>query len=209
MRRMISCVLMMTLLLTGCGTSKKDSPENLAALIRTEYLSLAGWSSAVSLSADYGEQVFDFTVNAAWERDGDTVITVTGPELIAGITARIRDGETVLEYDGAGLSLGMLDMSGITPVSALPALMDCITTGYMARCSWLGEGEARELVVLCRDPNAAPQEGVEYTMYFDPVTHAVKRAEVSVNGVLRLSARFSDFSMELTEDETGADEDLG
>ena len=209
MRRIISCVLMMTLLLTGCGKNDADSPEQLAAQIRAEYLSLSGFFATVELCADYGEQVFDFTVNASWERDGDTVLTVTKPDLIAGITARIRDGETVLEYDGAGLSLGMLDLSGLTPVSSIPALMDCITTGYMARCSWSGEGEGRELEILCRDPNAAPQEGVEYLLYFDPVAHTLKRAEVSVDGVLRLTARFTEFTLEMTDDETGTDENLG
>ena len=209
MRRIISCVLMMTLLLTGCGTRKEDSPENLASLIRAEYLSLNGWSSAVNLSVDYGEQVFDFTVDAVWQRGGDTVLTVTAPDLIAGITARIRDGETLLEYDGAGLSLGMLDLSGLTPVSAIPVLMECITSGYMARCSWSGEGEGRELIVLCRDPNAAPQAGTEFTLYFDPTTHALKRAKVSVNGVQCLTAQFADFTMELNVDETGTDKNLG
>ena len=199
----------MTLLLCGCGTKKDDSPEHLAARIRAEYLALNGWTSGVEISADYGQQVFDFAVDASWQRGGDTVITVTRPDLIAGITARIRDGETVLEYDGAGFSLGMLDLSGLTPISAIPALMECITTGYMARCSWQGEGEARELVILCRDPNAAPQEGTEFTLIFDPVTHAPKRAEVAVDGVLRMTVRFTDFSMELTEDETGTDENLG
>ena len=208
-RKMISCVLMMTLLLTGCGTTKDDSPENLAAQIRAEYLALHGWSSTVAISADYGEQVFDFAVEAVWQRDGDTVITVIEPQLISGVTARIRDGETVLEYDGAGFSLGMLDLSGLTPVSAIPALMNCITTGYMAQCSWQGEEAARKLVVLCRDPNAAPETGTEYTLIFDPATHSLERAEVAVDGELRLTAQFTDFSMELTNDEAGTDENLG
>lgn len=208
-RKIISCVLMMTLLLCGCGASDSDSPENLAALIRAEYLAMSGWSATVKLSAAYSEQVFDFTVKTVWQREGDTLITVTEPDLIAGITARIREGETILEYDGAGLSLGMLDLSGLTPVSAIPALMGCITTGYMARCSWSGEGESRELVILCRDPNAAPQEGTEFILIFDPATHALKRAEVSVDGELRLTAEFSDFVMELTKDETGTDQNLG
>ena len=209
MRRLISCVLMMTLLLAACGAAEEESPENLAARIRAEYLSAAAWSATAELSVDYGEQVFDFTVDAAWEREGDLVLTVTEPDLIAGITAVVRDGETILDYDGVGLSLGLLDLNGLTPVSALPMLMECITTGYMARCSWSGEGEGRELVVLCREPNLAPQEGTEQTLYFDPITHALKRAEVSVNGVLRLTVQFTDFTLELTKDETGTDENLG
>lgn len=208
-RRMISCVLMMTLLLAGCGKSGDDSPEELAARIRAEYLSLSGWTAQAELCADYGEQVFEFAVDAAWERGGDTVITVTQPELIAGITARIREGETYLEYDGAGLSLGMLDPDGTTPVSALPALIDCVTGGYMARCVWTGEGDERELAVLCHDPGSTSKEGVAYSLYFDPSAHTLKRAEVSVDGVLRLRVQFTEFTMEMNENESGTDEDMG
>ena len=68
MRKIISCVLMMSLLLTGCGKPKDDTPENLAAQIRAEYLSLKGWSSTVNLSANYGEQVFDFTVEIKYSK---------------------------------------------------------------------------------------------------------------------------------------------
>ncbi len=209
MRKVLSCVLMMILLLCGCGANKADSPEAEAALIRAEYLGLERWSADVKLCADYGEQVFDFIVKCAWQREGDTVLTVTAPELIAGITARIRDGETLLEYDGAGVSLGMLDLSGLTPVSAIPALMAQITGGYMARCSWRGEGEQRELEILFRDPASAPQEGREFLLYFDPATHTPRRAEVSVGGVLRVRAEFDEFTMEMSDDEAGADADLG
>lgn len=209
MRRMISCVLMMTLLLVGCGKSGDDSPEELAARIRTEYLSLSGWTAQAELCADYGEQVFEFAVDAAWERGGDTVITVTQPELIAGITARIQDGETYLEYDGAGLSLGALDPDGITPVSALPALISCVTGGYMARCVWTGEGEERELAIVCCDPGSTPEEGVAYSLYFDPSAHTPKRAEVSVDGVLRLRVQFTEFTMEMNDDGSGTDENVG
>lgn len=209
MRKTLSCVLMMTLILSACGRAEEESPEHLAAAIRAEYLALSGWSSVVELTAEYGEKVFCFTVDAHWKRQGDTVIAVKEPELIAGITARIREGETLLEYDGAGISIGPLDPAGLTPVAAVPLLMECIITGYMARCSWLGQGEGRELTVLCRDPSLGPQEGTEYTLYFDAATHALKRAEVSVGGVVRLTAVLRDFTMELNDDGTSAGPDMG
>lgn len=209
MRRTLSCVLMMTLLLTACGGSGKEDPRQRAALIRSEYLDLAGWSSVITLTADYGEQVYDFTVRAGWERAGETVLTVLSPELLAGITARVRDGEGLLEYDGAGLSIGRLDGEGLSPISAVPALMEQITEGYMARCAWEGEGEERVLLIRYRDPEKGEQEGTEYTLRFCPDTHALLRAEVSVGGVLRLIARFDDFTMEMTDDDLGHHEDLG
>ena len=54
MRKLLSCVLMMTLVLSGCkaGGGGEDSPDNLAALIRGEYLSLTAWTATVSVTAD-------------------------------------------------------------------------------------------------------------------------------------------------------------
>lgn len=208
-RRVLSCVLMMTLLLTACGHGGKDDPRQLASLIRGEYLNMTGWSSGINLTADYGDRVFDFTVNAGWRKDGETVLTVVKPDLIAGITARLKDGETLLEYDGAGLSVGALDEEGLSPISAVPALMKQITKGYMAQCRWDGDGESRLLRVRCRDPEKGEQEGTEYTLWFDPATHALLRAEVSAGGVLRLTAVFDDFTVEMTDDDTGHHENMG
>lgn len=209
MRRMLSCVLMMTLLLTGCVGGGKDDPRQLASLIRAEYLSMTGWSATADLTADYGERVFSFTVDARWERDGETVLTVVKPDLLTGITAKIEDGEGRLEYDGAGLSIGLLDADGLTPIAVLPVLMTHIAEGYMAQCDWEGEGESRLLRVVCRDPEREAQEGTEYTLWFDPATHALLRAEVSVAGTTRLTAVLTDFTMEMTDDDTGNHENLG
>ena len=98
MRKLLSCVLMMTLLLAGCGgqQAEGDSSEQLTTLIRGEYLSLAGWTGQVEVRAHYDQQVYAFTLDVQWRREGETVLTVTSPELLAGITARIQDGEGTL-----------------------------------------------------------------------------------------------------------------
>ena len=209
MRKALSCVLMMTLLLCACTGERDDSPEQLAAAIRGEYLSLAAWQAEADVSVSYGDAVFQFSLSAAGEKDGETVLTVTAPDTVAGITARIRNGETLLEYDGAGLSLGLLDDSGLTPVSALPAVLLSLTEGYMARCAWQGEGESRVLLIQCRDPRAAEGKGTGFDLYLDPATHALLRAEVSTDGVLVRTVRFNEFTMEMTNDGTGTDEDMG
>lgn len=206
---MLSCVLMMTLLLAGCAGREQDSPEQLANVIRGEYLSMAGWTGQVEVTAHYENQIYPFTLDVEWRREGETVLTVIAPELIAGITARIRAGETTLEYDGAGLSIGALDETGLTPIAALPALMEQMGTGYIAQCDWQQEGEERLLYLQCRDPERPEGEGTGYELWLDPDSHALMRAEVSVDGSVRLELVFSDFTMELTEDEAGDDADLG
>lgn len=205
MRKLTACVLMMTLLLSGCqaGTAG-ETPEDAALAVREEYKALAGWSATVDVSVCYSETVYDFTLDARWQRKGETVLTVTAPDLLAGVTARIAEGETVLEYDGSGLSLGLLDGDGLTPVSAVTALMEQIETGYMAKCAWAGDGE-QYLQISFQDPEQALNTGTQFLLVFDRNSHALLSAEASVEGVTVLSANLTNFTAEMTQDDTGND----
>lgn len=209
MRKVLSCVLMMTLLLAACAPAGGETPENAAAAIQAEYAEMAGCTATVDLTVDYGEKVFDFTVEASWQREGETVLTVTAPDLLSGITARIAEGETILEYDGAGLSLGALDGDGLTPISAVTALLKAAASGYAAQCSWVGEDDS-QLQILCRDPETAAGAGTEFLLVFDRAAHTLLRAEVSSAGATVLTAQFSNFTfMEMTDHDTGNHADLG
>ena len=194
MRKLLSCVLMMALLLSGCKGGGEGTPETAALALRDTYKDLAGWTSTVDITAEVGDKVFDFTLDASWQKEGETVLVITAPELIAGITARIVDGETVLEYDGAGLSLGLLDERGLTAVSVVPWVMDQIGKGYMARCVWAGENKEL-LQITFRDPEAEANKGTEYRLTFDRETFALNRAEISVDGASALTAVFHNFTM--------------
>ena len=194
MRRLLSCVLMMTLLLAACAPAGGETPETAALALRDTYGNLAGWTSTVDVTAEVGDKVFDFTLDASWQKDGETVLTITAPELLAGITARIADGETVLEYDGTGLSLGLLDGRGLTAVSAVPWVMEQIAGGYMAKCVWAGE-EKTLLQITFRDPDAEANAGTEYRVTFDRETLALNGAEVSVDGASVLTVSFRGFTM--------------
>ncbi len=211
MRKALSCVLMMTLLLAACGGSgeSSESPEELAARIRAEYLSLTGWTAEMEIHADYGERVYDFTLDAAWEKDGETVLTVVEPELIAGIVARVGKDEAYLEYDGISLSTGPLTGDGLDPLEAVPFLMEQIAQGYMAQCSFETEGEARVLKVCCREPEAGEGAGRECALYFDPDSHDLLRAELSWDGFTALTVTLTDFAKEMSENGQENGPDLG
>ena len=186
MRRLTACVLMMTLLLCSCKAAGGETPEEAALAVRDAYLDGAGWNADADITASVGDKVFDFTLAVQWR----------------------REGETVLEYDGAGLSLGLLDGQGLTAVSAVPWLMEQIDKGYMAKCVWAGEGDG-QLAVTFRDPEGKPGTGTEYLLVFDRESRALLSAEVSVDGTGVLTAAFRNFTMEMKQDDTGDGEDLG
>ena len=53
------------------------------------------------------------------------------PELIRGIRAHARAGETTLEFDGVMLDTGPLNDYGLSPMSALPLLVEAMKSGYI------------------------------------------------------------------------------
>ena len=209
MRRLTAYVLMMTLLLSGCRAgSVGETPEAAALALREEYQALAGWSASVDVSVCYSDTVYDFTLDAKWRRNGETVLTVTAPELLSGITARVAEGETMLEYYGAGLSLGLLDGDGLTPVSAITAVMAQIEKGYMAKCAWCGE-EEQYLQISFQDPELEANTGTQFLLTFDRNSRALLSAEVSVAGETVLTAQISNFTTEMEQNDTGNSTDLG
>lgn len=200
----------MIALLAGCAAEGgAERPENLAARIRGEYLNIAAFTAQAEICADYGQRVYEFGLDVSWRKGGETVLTVTSPELIAGITARVDAEGAYLEYDGASLSTGALTGDGLTPLEAVPFLMEQLVSGYMARCAFETEGERQVLKILCQDPGGAEGTGRGCALYFDPDSHDLLRAELSWDGAVVLTAKLSNFTKEMTKDGAGDYADLG
>ena len=93
------------------------------------------------------------------------------------------------------LETGPLDGEDLSPMSALPQLLEAARSGYMAGCS-LEEGEQRTLLqVRYADPDQAPGEGRETTLWFDPDTHALVEGEISVDGLRVIRCTISEFTI--------------
>ena len=189
-------VLMMSLCLAlaACGGGSGASPaEQLALDIRGELLGTDGGSARVRVTADYGRRVYEYGVDMAWQTEGETALTLTAPENVAGVSARVRAGEAALEYDGLRVETGPLDGSGLSPLAGLPLLLEYARTGWMAECGAEELDGGAVLRVDCRDPEGSPGEGRECTLWFHPDTHALLRGEIAQDGFTVLRCEFETF----------------
>ena len=86
---------------------------------------------------------------------------------------------------------GPLDSEGLTPVSAVPALLEAARSGYMRSCGLQEDGALR---VDLGDPEGSPGTGREMALWFDPATHALLRGEIRVDGFRAILCEFSSFT---------------
>lgn len=188
-------VLTMTLCLTltCCGGEGGSQAEQLALDIRGEYMSMTGCAASMEVIADYGQRVYEYGIDLTWQREGESVLTLTAPENVAGVTARLAEGETALDYDGVRVETGPLDDTGLSPISAVPVLLDYAQRGYIAACGMETVEDREVLRVDCRDPEGTPGPGRECILWFDPDTHALLRGELSQDGYTVIQCVFSDF----------------
>ena len=179
MHRLWLCVPMIALLLAGCGRLEVSEAEQLALAVRGEYLELESCSAALEITADYGQRVYQFEMDAQVQGE-DAVLTLTAPETVAGLTARWAGEAGTLEYDGVAVETGSLDPEGLDPVSAFPVLLEAARSGYLTACALEEDGTV--LRVDCGDPAGTPGQGTETTLWFDGETGALLRGEIRVDG---------------------------
>ena len=88
-------------------------------------------------------------------------ITVLSPASISGVSARVEQGGTALEYDGLILDTGDLDAFGLSPMSALPLMVEALCRGH-ADAFWEDEGLA--YVELLYDDHTTVQVAFDEAM---------------------------------------------
>ena len=118
MRKLLLCALMMTLL-TGCANAMVSEAEELALSIRGEYLAMDSCAVRASVTADYGQRVYQYEMAAAVNGE-EIVLTLSAPETVAGLTARITGEDSRLEFDGVSLETGPWTGTALPPSPPCP-----------------------------------------------------------------------------------------
>ena len=126
-RALLSLLLAACLLLTGCG-SRAD--EKRFAAFSEELSKKDTLSFLAELRAEYADRTVEFTLAYTRDAEGET-IRVLKPERISGICAHLAPGSSTLEFESLILDAGPLDPYGLTPMNALPKLVETLCTGHL------------------------------------------------------------------------------
>lgn len=125
-KKLLPIVLALCALLSACGKTAEvkaayeDFASNLSAADSISF--------QAEVRAEYEHKTARFTLSYAEGAEGADV-TVVSPELIAGISAHVEKGGTSLEYGSVSLDTGDLDSRGLSPMSALPVLVQAMKAG--------------------------------------------------------------------------------
>ena len=197
--RKLCCVLMILLLLAGCGKGM-DEAEQAALDIRAAYLSMAGCAATLEISADYGERMFQCVLALDHTAGDETVLTVVEPELLRGVTARLKNGESMLEFDGIRLETGPLSDTGLSPIDCVPVILQAIREGYISAWGMEKLGERECVRFTTSNPELRPGEGQEIHLWFDRESYALLRTEFTIDGFMALRCEVSDFTWKEKEE---------
>ena len=144
-RLFIPLLLAFCLLLSACGANVveeryKSFSQSLSAREDLDF--------SARLRAEYEDRTVDFTLRYSMNASGCT-ISVLEPERIAGIKAHLAPGSSRLEYDGLIIDTGDLDPYGLSPMSALPTLLEAMKNGHLE--SYWEEGDYTVLQLILDD----------------------------------------------------------
>ncbi len=181
-KKLLPLVLALCLLLSACGGSGeiKSAYDDCAEQLS----SASSLSFNATVRAEYEHKSARFALNYVEDAEGGT-ITVVAPELIAGISAHVSKGSTTLDYGDVTLDTGALDEHGLSPMSALPLLVETLRSGYLDSF-WEEDGKTVLQLV--------PNDELICTVWFGEGMTPL-RAELVSDGRVVIYADFTDWTV--------------
>lgn len=181
-----AALLLVMLLLAGC--SRGSDAIDRAMELRSRLLNGDGCSFTVQITADYGDNIQNFTVECQGDKQGNLNFTVSAPESIAGITGTVSEEGGKLTFDDVALAFPLLTQEQISPVTAPWIFLRTLRGGYLTSA-----GEDDGLLRVTID-DSYEEDALQLDIWMDDGNIPV-RAEIVFDGSRILSLSVSNFQI--------------
>jgi len=134
----IFCLIVCFVILAGCRKTNEELDK--ALLFRQRLIAGDGCKFICGITADYGDVIYQFSMDCQSNKQGDLSFSVTEPESIAGIAGAITDIGGHLTFDGTALAFAPIADGQLTPVTAPWIFLKTLRSGYIASCARVDGG---------------------------------------------------------------------
>lgn len=151
-----------------------------------ERILVTGCSFRGTVTADFGDSLYSFTLDCLSDAEGNLKFKVVAPEEISGIGGTVRAGKGKLEYEDLVLAFPLLADGEISPVSSPWILVQALRGGYLASCG--KEGDFLRLTVH----DSYAEDALHLDVWLNESNEPI-RAEILWHGRRVLSMELEDF----------------
>lgn len=131
-------LLLTAMFLTGCSGGNEELDRMMS--FRASLLGGMGCSFQAVVTADYQEELYQFTLDCSSDEQGTLRFTVVEPESISGISGMISGEGGKLTFDNEeALAFETLADGQVTPVTAPWLLVKTLRGGYVTSCGTEGD----------------------------------------------------------------------
>lgn len=137
MKKAAVSLVLAVLCLTGCGGKNEELERCLA--LRARALQGTSCTFCAQVTADYGDILYEFTMDCQTSGSGDMAFQVRGPETLSGITGTLSADGGTLTFDDTALAFPMLVEGLASPVSGPWLFWKALTAGCITSAGREGE----------------------------------------------------------------------
>ena len=109
---------------------------------RSQLLAAEGCQFTANITADYGEELYTFSVQCQADRQGAVTFALLEPKALSGIAGKISDSGGSLNFENAALCFPLMTEDQLNPASAPWILLKTLRSGYLTSAC-MEEGKLR------------------------------------------------------------------
>lgn len=133
MRVKLISILCVVFIFAGCKNT--NSPLENAMALREHVVKSNGCSFLSTVTADYGDKLYTFSMECRTDKEGNMAFTVTKPITLTGIAGKIDTAGGAITFDDKVLAFQTIADGQVTPVTAPWLLIKTLRSGYLRDCT--------------------------------------------------------------------------